>query len=258
MANHFEKRLDPVKLVPGSKSVITFIYNYFPKSELPVQDNYKIARYAYGEDYHSVIKRKLKTFLEDLRANTGEIEGRIFVDSAPVMERAWAARSGIGWIGKNSLLLNRAMGSYFFLAVLISDLELIPDGPIPDYCGNCSRCMDACPTDAIPTPYVIDASKCISYLTIELKESIPHEFSGKFNDWIFGCDICQEACPWNRFARPTSDKNFSPDPQIGEMRKKDWMELNELSFSKIFKNSPVKRTGFKGLKRNIEFAGKNG
>lgn len=254
MANHFEKRLDPVKLVPGAKSVVTFIYNYYPKEEISSEDNFKIARYAYGKDYHFVIRKILKELVIDLQEKVGEFQGRIFVDSAPVMERAWAARSGIGWIGKNSLLLNRNMGSYFFLAVLISELDLIPDNPIPDYCGSCTRCMDACPTDAIADPYVVDGSKCISYLTIELKDEIPSQFSGKFNDWIFGCDICQEVCPWNRFARPTREKDFSPVDRIKEMKKNDWVELDEIMFEELFRDSPLKRTGFKGLKRNITFA----
>lgn len=253
MANHFEKRLDPTKLVPGAKSVISLIYNYFPEKDLTDRHNLKIARYAYGEDYHFVIKDKLKEFLFRLQENLGAIDGRAFVDSAPVLERAWAKRSGIGWIGKNSLLLNRSMGSFFFLAELIVDLELEYDGPIKDYCGTCTACMDACPTEAIPQPYVVDGSKCISYFTIELKEEIPAEGKGKFENWIFGCDICQEVCPWNRFTQPHHEPRFNPHPQLTGMKKSDWLELTEEVFQKLFKKSAVKRTGFKGLKRNIRF-----
>jgi len=256
MANHFEKRLDPTQLVPGAKSVITFNYNYFPEKEIASEDNFKIAKYAYGTDYHFVIKKILKNLVKDLQKEIGDFEGRIFVDSAPVMERAWAAKSGMGWIGKNSLLLNRSMGSFFFLAVLISELELIPDNPIPDYCGSCTRCMDACPTDAIPDPYVVDASKCISYLTIELKNEIPEDFKGKFNDWIFGCDICQDVCPWNRFSKPHKEKEFLPNPELMKLKKEDWSELTNDVFDKVFKKAAVKRAGFAGLKRNIDFAGR--
>jgi epoxyqueuosine reductase len=202
LENHFDKRLDPTLLVPGAKSVISLLYNYSPAKDLSQPGEYKIAKYAYGEDYHFVIKDKLKEFVAAIRENIGDVQGRAFVDSAPVMERAWAQKSGIGWIGKNSLLLNREMGSFFFIAELIVDLELNYDGPTKDYCGTCTACMDACPTDAIPEPFVVDASKCISYFTIELKEEIPAEVKGKFENWIFGCDICQDVCPWNRFAKP--------------------------------------------------------
>jgi epoxyqueuosine reductase len=255
LENHFDKRLDPTLLVPGAKSVISLGYNYYPQKDLAQQnpDNLKIAKYAYGEDYHFVIKDKLKLLTEKLREAIGDIHGRAFVDSAPVHERAWAQKSGVGWVGKNSLLLNRSLGSFFFLAELIIDLELVYDGPIKDYCGTCTACMDACPTDAIPQPYVVDGSKCISYFTIELKEEIPNEVKGKFENWIFGCDICQDVCPWNRFAQPHQEKKFLPHTALESMTNSDWKEISEDVFGKIFKKSAVKRTGLKGLKRNIDF-----
>lgn len=253
MENHFDKRLDPRQLVPGAKSVISLLYNYYPEKDLAKQNNFKIAKYAYGEDYHFVIKDKLKEMLHRLQEKTGQIVGRAFVDSAPVMERAWAKRAGLGWIGKNSLLLNRSMGSFFFLAGLIVDLELEYDGPIKDYCGTCTACMDACPTGAIPEPAVVDGSRCISYFTIELKEEIPEQASGKFENWIFGCDICQDVCPWNRFAQPHDEPRFLPYPDLEKMQTQDWIELTEEVFQKIFRKSAVKRAGFKGLKRNIRF-----
>ncbi|MEQ9219714.1 MAG: tRNA epoxyqueuosine(34) reductase QueG [Cyclobacteriaceae bacterium] len=251
LENHFDKRLDPRKLVPGAKSVISLIYNYFPEKDL-ASDGYKIAKYAYGKDYHFVIKDKLKTFFEELKNQIGEIDGRVFVDSAPVHERAWAAKSGIGWIGKNSLLLNKEMGSFFFLAELILDLDLVPDGPVKDHCGTCTACMDACPTDAIPEPYAVDGSRCISYLTIELKEEIPNEFRDKMEGWIFGCDICQDVCPWNRFSKPHQEPAFKPGGWENFTRD-EWSELTEEVFRKVFKKSAVKRTKFSGLKRNIDF-----
>lgn len=254
MENHFDKRLDPTKLVEGARSVVTLLYNYYPEHDLNQSDNYKISKYAYGKDYHFVIKDKLKLLVQLLQEEIGEINGRVFVDSAPVMERAWAKRSGVGWIGKNSLLLTKQRGSFFFLAELITDLELAPDGPIKDYCGTCTRCIDACPTDAIATPYVVDGSKCISYYTIELKEEIPQEAQGKFENWIFGCDICQDVCPWNRHARPHQEPAFLPHPELENMNKRDWEELTEDVFRKIFRKSAVKRTKFKGLQRNIRFA----
>jgi epoxyqueuosine reductase len=261
LENYFEKRLDPRLLVPEAKSVVSLVYNYYPKKELksPVDsssDQLKIARYAYGEDYHFVVKDKLKELLDRLRESIGEINGRAFVDSAPVMERAWATKSGVGWIGKNSLLLNRSMGSFFFLAEIIIDLELEVDGPIKDFCGSCTACMDACPTDAIAEPYVVDGSKCISYFTIELKEEIPKEVKGKFENWIFGCDICQEVCPWNRFAQPNNESRFQPTAALENMSTSDWKEITEDVFEKLFKNSPVKRTKFEGLNRNIDFVTK--
>ena len=254
MSNHFDKRLDPTRLVEGARSVVTLLYNYFPEQDLSQSDRYKISKYAYGQDYHFVIKDKLKTLLQQLQEEIGEIHGRVFVDSAPVMERAWAKRSGVGWIGKNSLLLTKERGSFFFLAELITDLELATDGPVKDYCGTCTRCMDACPTDAIVAPYVVDGSKCISYYTIELKEEIPQDVQGKFENWIFGCDICQDVCPWNRHARPHQESAFLPHPALEHMEKRDWEELTEEVFRKVFKKSAVKRTKFKGLQRNIRFA----
>lgn len=253
LENHFDKRLDPTLLVPGAKSVITLLYNYYPDKDLANESELKIAKYAYGEDYHFVVKEKLKFLFEAIQKNIGEISGRVFVDSAPVMERAWAQKSGLGWIGKNSLLLNRSMGSFFFLAEIIIDLELEYDGPVKDYCGTCTACMDACPTDAIPEPYVVDGSKCISYFTIELKEEIPADVQGKFKNWIFGCDICQDVCPWNSFAKPHHESRFIPSDSLTKMKTSDWKELTEEVFDKIFKHSPVKRTKFAGLKRNIDF-----
>lgn len=253
LENHFDKRLDPTKLVPGAKSVISLVYNYYPKKDLAQPENLKIAKYAYGEDYHFVVKDKLKEFLQRIQDEIGEVDGRVFVDSAPVMERVWAKKSGLGWIGKNSLLLNRSLGSFFFLAEIILDLELEYDGPIKDYCGTCTACMDACPTDAIPQPYVVDGGKCISYFTIELKEEIPTEVKGKFENWIFGCDICQDVCPWNRFSQPHNEPRFQPHADLEHMTSGEWKEITEEVFRKIFKKSAVKRTGFTGLKRNIEF-----
>ncbi len=255
MENHFDKRLDPTKLVPGAKSVVSLLYNHFPKDDLGSPDQFKIAKYAYGRDYHFVIKNKLKTFMQMLQAQVGEIAGRVFVDSAPVMERSWAAKSGLGWIGKHTLLINKDQGSFFFLAELIVDLELEPDGPAKDYCGTCTRCIDACPTDAI-TAYNLDASKCISYLTIELKDEIPDEFQGKMENWIFGCDICQDVCPWNRFSKPHHEQEFHPKDQLKEMKNENWQELTKEVFQEIFRGSAVKRTKFEGLKRNIAMAQK--
>lgn len=253
LENHFDKRLDPRLLVPGARSVISLVYNYYPEKPINTVDNFKIAKYAYGEDYHHVVKEKLKIFLESIRRQIGEVSGRAFVDSAPVMERAWARRSGLGWIGKNSLLLNREMGSFFFLAELITDLELNYDSPTKDYCGTCTACMDACPTDAIPAPYVVDGSKCISYFTIELKEEIPPEMNGKFKDWIFGCDICQDVCPWNSFSKPNHEEKFKLADSLSNMDRQDWLEITEEVFETIFRKSPVKRAKFSGLRRNIRF-----
>lgn len=251
LENHFDKRLDPTKLVLGAKSVVSLIYNYYPEKTFEPGD-LKIAKYAYGQDYHFVVKEKLKEFMGRIHEEIGEVSGRVFVDSAPVHERAWAAKSGLGWVGKNSLLLNRQMGSFFFLAELIIDLELEADGPIEDYCGTCTACQDACPTDAIPEPYVVDGSRCISYLTIELKDEIPSEFKGKMEDWAFGCDICQDVCPWNRFSQPHNESAFVPQGWEG-FSDKDWQEMTEEVFQKVFKKSAVKRTKFEGLKRNIKF-----
>lgn len=256
MENHFDKRLDPTKLVPGAKSVVSLLYNYYPEKDLAHEEGFKVAKYAYGKDYHFVIKDKLKTFMQLLQEEVGDIDGRVFVDSAPVMERQWAAKSGLGWVGKHTLLINKEQGSFFFLAELILDLTLEPDGPIKDYCGTCTRCIDACPTDAI-TPYSLDASKCISYLTIELKEQIPEEFTGKMEKWIFGCDICQDVCPWNRFSKPHRETSFTPHEQLGEMTRENWQELTKEVFQEIFRKSAVKRTKWEGLVRNIKQAGKN-
>ncbi len=253
LENHFDKRLDPRLLVPGAKSVVTLGYNYFPAKDLAATHELKVAKYAYGEDYHHVVKEKLHTLLSRMREQIGAIEGRAFVDSAPVMERAWAQRSGQGWIGKNSLLLNRHMGSFFFLAELIIDRELEPDGPIPDYCGTCTACMDACPTEAIPEPYVVDGSKCISYFTIELKEEIPASMKGTFENWIFGCDICQDVCPWNRFAQPHHEPRFEPSAEFQAMTTREWEEITEDVFQKRFGNSAMQRSKHRGLKRNVSF-----
>ncbi len=254
LENNFDKRLDPTKLVEGAKSVISLVYNYFPEKDLAAEEGYKIAKYAYGKDYHFVVKDKLKSFFQQMAETIHpDIEGRVFVDSAPVHERAWAAKSGLGWIGKNSLLLNKQMGSFFFLAEIICDLELLADAPVKDYCGTCTKCIDACPTDAIPQPYVIDANRCISYLTIELKDELPTGFEGSMEDWVFGCDICQDVCPWNRFSTPNKEKAFQPHDELGGMKKKDWEELTEETFRVIFKNSAVKRTKYKGLQRNINY-----
>ena len=253
MENYFDKRLDPRKLVEGAKSVIVLSYNHFPVSQQN-PDTFKIAKYAYGEDYHFVIKSKLKELLEFIQSNIGEVNGRAFVDSAPILERAWAEKSGMGWRAKNSLLLQKGKGSYYFLAELILDLNLTIDAPITtNHCGSCTRCIDACPTQAILPNNTVDGSRCISYFTIELKNEIPSQMKGQFVDWIFGCDICQDVCPWNRFSKPTNDSKFLPNEDLLNLRKSDWQELTEEVFKKVFKKSAVKRTKFKGLQRNIEF-----
>lgn len=258
MANHFDKRLDPTLLVEGAKTVVSLIFNYYPENRLPESpEDLKIAKYAYGEDYHFVIKDRLKTLLANLRTEIGEFGGRAFVDSAPVMERQWAQKSGLGWQGKNSLLLNRQMGSFFFLAELIIDLEVTPDPPmVKDYCGTCTKCVDACPTDAIVQAGVVDGSKCISYLTIELKESIPAAFKSKMENWIFGCDICQDVCPWNSFSKPHRETRFEPHPDLKTMGNKDWQEITEETFNSVFAKSPIKRTKLEGLRRNVGFVHK--
>lgn len=254
MENHFDKRLDPRILVPGAKSVVSLLLNYYtPKKQLDPEAP-KISQYAYGEDYHFVIKDKLKSLFNWIQTEIGEVDGRVFVDSAPVMDKAWAKKSGLGWIGKNSNLINPKEGSFFFIAELILDLELEPDGPIKDYCGTCTKCIDACPTDALATPYVVDGSKCISYLTIELKdELLPTEFKDKMDNWMFGCDICQDVCPWNRFSKPHNEKAFTPHEKLLHMNKSDWEDLSEEVFREVFRKSAVKRTKFSGLKRNIDF-----
>ncbi|MFD2696922.1 tRNA epoxyqueuosine(34) reductase QueG [Mesonia sediminis] len=252
MENHFDKRLDPRLLVPGAKSVISLLYNYYP-SVNQRDDTYKISKYAYGRDYHFVIKDKLKSLFEYIKNEIGAVEGRVFVDSAPVLDKAWAARSGLGWIGKNSNLLAKKTGSFFFIAELILDLELEPDTPVTDHCGSCTACIDACPTEAIHEPYRVDGSKCISYFTIELKEEIPQSEKGKFDDWMFGCDICQDVCPWNRFSKPHNEPLFDPHPDLLAFTKSDWEEITQETFGKIFQKSAVKRTKFAGLQRNISF-----
>ncbi|MEL7267970.1 MAG: tRNA epoxyqueuosine(34) reductase QueG [Bacteroidota bacterium] len=252
MENHFDKRLDPTKLVEGSKSVISLLLNYYPE-EQQNSESYKISKYAYGKDYHLVIKEKLKTLFHSIQENIGEVYGRAFVDSAPVLDKAWAAKSGLGWMGKHSNLLTQQVGSFYFIAELIVDLELEYDTPVTDHCGTCTACIDACPTEAIVEPYVVDGSKCISYFTIELKNEIPTEMRGKFDDWMFGCDVCQDVCPWNRFSKPHEEPLFNPNPELLSMTKKDWEEITEDVFKKTFKKSAVKRTKFSGLKRNIDF-----
>lgn len=259
MENHFDKRLDPRLLVEGAKSVISLTLNYFPE-EVQSQDtdSPKISKYAYGRDYHFVIKDKLKQLLEFIGEEIGEVGGRAFVDSAPVLDRAWATRSGLGWIGKNSNLITKKVGSFFFIAELIVDLELEYDNPVTtDHCGSCTACIDACPTQAIVEPMVVDGSRCISYFTIELKGNIPAEFDGKLDDWMFGCDVCQDVCPWNRFSKPHNEPLFDPHPDLLKMSKKDWEEITEEVFREVFRKSAVKRTKYEGLKRNIEFLKKS-
>ena len=252
MENHFDKRLDPTRLVEGSKSVISLLLNYFPEISQR-EDSYKISKYAYGTDYHFVIKDKLKQLLQYIQEEIGEVEGRAFVDSAPVLDKAWAAKSGLGWIGKNTNLLSKKTGSFFFIAELIVDLDLEYDTPVTDHCGSCTACIDACPTQAIVEPYKVDGSKCISYFTIELKDQLPQEMKGKFEDWAFGCDICQDVCPWNRFSKPHNEPLFNPHPELLGMSKKDWEEITEETFRQVFKKSAVKRTKYSGLTRNINF-----
>ncbi|WP_222983202.1 tRNA epoxyqueuosine(34) reductase QueG [Flagellimonas meishanensis] len=252
MENHFDKRLDPTKLVDGAKSVISLLLNYYP-SDKQAPDSYKISKYAYGTDYHFVIKDKLKSLLHFIQEEIGEVHGRAFVDSAPVLDKAWAARSGLGWMGKHSNLLTQQVGSFYFIAELIVDLDLEYDTPVTDHCGTCTACIDACPTEAIVAPYVVDGSKCISYFTIELKNEIPSGFHGKFDEWMFGCDVCQDVCPWNRFSKPHQEPLFNPHPDLLSMTKKDWEEITEDIFKKMFKKSAVKRTKFHGLQRNINF-----
>ncbi|HNP68475.1 MAG TPA: tRNA epoxyqueuosine(34) reductase QueG [Aequorivita sp.] len=252
MENHFDKRLDPTLLVPDSKSVISLILNYFP-SETQTSETYKISKYAYGTDYHFIIKDKLKQLMDFISEEIGEVQGRAFVDSAPVLDKAWAAKSGLGWIGKHSNLLTKQLGSFYFIAELIIDLDLEYDTPVTDHCGSCTACIDACPTNAIVADRVVDGSKCISYYTIELKNEIPTSEKGKFEDWMFGCDICQDVCPWNRFSKPNNEPLFNPHPELLSMTKKDWEEITEDVFQKLFKKSAVKRTKFLGLERNINF-----
>ncbi len=259
MANHFEKRVDPTKLVPGARSVISFSFNYYqPPRELP-EESFRISTYAWGDDYHKVLKKKLFGLLDFIRQEAGDVTGRVFVDSAPVLEKAWAVQSGLGWMGKHTNMITKKAGSYFFLAEIIIDLELPPDPPATDHCGTCTRCIEACPTQAIVEPYLLDARKCISYLTIELRDKeLPESFAGKTGSWIFGCDICQEVCPWNRFAQPHDEPSFHPAPDLLEMTRDDWEHLTREKFNELFSKSAVQRTGFEGLKRNIRFAASSG
>ncbi|MBL7560142.1 tRNA epoxyqueuosine(34) reductase QueG [Olleya sp. YSTF-M6] len=252
MQNHFDKRLDPTKLVEDSKSVISLLLNYYPEQQ-QINDTYKVSKYAYGYDYHHVIKSKLKQLSQFIQEHIGEVSGRAFVDSAPVLDKAWAAKSGLGWIGKHSNLLTQKVGSFYFIAELIIDLELDYDTPVTDHCGTCTACIDACPTQAIVDPYVVDGSKCISYFTIELKDQLPNTMKSKFDDWIFGCDVCQDVCPWNKFSKPHNQPLFNPDPDLLTMTKKDWQEITEDVFKKVFQKSAVKRTKYSGLTRNIKF-----
>lgn len=252
MENHFDKRLDPTKLVPDSKSVISLLLNYFP-SEFQNHGSYKVSKYAYGTDYHFVIKDKLKQLMAFISEEIGAVHGRAFVDSAPVLDKAWAAKSGLGWMGKHSNLLTKQVGSFYFIAELIVDLDLEYDSPVSDHCGACTACIDACPTEAIVAPYVVDGSKCISYFTIELKNEIPSDVRGQFDDWMFGCDVCQDVCPWNRFSKSHNEPLFNPNPELLSMTKKDWEEITEDVFQQLFQKSAVKRTKFLGLQRNINF-----
>ena len=252
MENHFDKRLDPTLLVDGAKSVVSLLLNYYP-SQLQREDSYKISKYAYGQDYHFVIKEKLKELLVSIQDQIGAVSGRAFVDSAPVLDKAWAAKSGLGWIGKNSNLITQKVGSFYFIAELIIDLELEYDFATTDHCGSCTACLDACPTQAIIAPYQVDGSKCISYYTIELKDNLPDNMKGKFDDWAFGCDVCQDVCPWNRFSKPHSEPLFQANPELLSFSKKEWEEITSETFQKVFKDSPLKRTKWEGLKRNINF-----
>jgi epoxyqueuosine reductase len=258
MENHFDKRLDPRLLLDGAKSVVSLLLNYYPEKTYQQQedDQPKISKYAWGHDYHFVIKGKLKELIKKLRAEVGNVNGRAFVDSAPVLDKAWAKKSGLGWVGKNANLINKSSGSFFFIAELIIDLDLEYDGPVKDYCGTCTRCIDACPTDAIIEPYVVDGSKCISYFTIELKDEIPADFKGKFGDWMFGCDICQDVCPWNRFSKPHQEPLFGPTDDFFSLKYSDWKEMTEEVFNHLFKNSPLKRAKFSGIQRNLKFINK--
>lgn len=252
MENHFDKRLNPTLLVDDAKSVVSLLYNYYPKQTQNTEAP-KISKYAYGRDYHEIIKEKLNEFLNTLKEKIGDVNGRVFVDSAPVLDKAWAKKSGLGWIGKNANLINKQQGSFFFIAELIIDLDLEYDGPMQDYCGTCTRCIDACPTEAIVEPFIVDGSKCISYLTIELKDAIPNEFKNKMDNWAFGCDVCQDVCPWNRFSMPHNEIQFNNQTGLLNLTNDEWYEITEETFSVIFKNSALKRTKYKGLKRNLEF-----
>ena len=254
MENHFDLRTDPRKLVPKARSVVSLLYNYYTEAEQVDPEAPKISMYALGKDYHHVIRKKLKRVLTAFKESVGEVAGRAFVDSAPVLERDWARRSGLGWVGKHTLLIHPRKGSYFFLAELILDIELDYDLPIKDHCGTCTRCIDACPTEAIsPQGYLMDGSKCISYLTIELKESIPEAFEGHMSNYMYGCDICQQVCPWNRFSQPHNEPDFEASKALLNRSKQEWIELTEEVFEGLFKGSAVKRTKYQGLRRNIDF-----
>ena len=253
MERNFDKRLDPTKLVPGAKSVVSLLYNYFPKEFQSDTSAPKISKYAYGKDYHTVIKDKLFELMHLLQEEVGEIHGRVFVDSAPVLDKAWAAKAGLGWIGKHTNLISKQAGSFYFIAELIMDLSLEQDAPVTDHCGSCTACIDACPTQAIVAPYQVDGSKCISYFTIELKEAIPQEVKGQFDNWAFGCDVCQDVCPWNRFSTPHQEPQFEPSSELLQMSKGDWHEITEAVFDRLFAESAVQRTQFSGLKRNLDF-----
>lgn len=256
MENYFDKRLDPTKLVPGAKSVISLLYNYYP-AEQQIDKTFKISKYAYGQDYHHVVKAKMRELFHYIEQEIGAIEGRYFVDSAPVLDKAWAARSGLGWIGKHTLMLTKQVGSFFFISEIICDLELEYDGPVTDHCGTCTACIDACPTGAIVEDKVVDANKCISYLTIEFKDALPSYMDGQMQDWVFGCDICQDVCPWNRFSKAHQEPLFNPHPDLLSMKKEDWISLDEDRFQDLFRKSAVKRTKFSGLTRNIDFVSKS-
>ena len=253
LENYFDKRLDPRLLVPDAKSVVSLLYNYYPQVQQKENGVPKISKFAYGQDYHDIIKAKLRELMDFIHAEIGEVDGRVFTDSAPVLEKAWASKSGLGWVGKNGLLITHKKGSFQFISELIINLELEPDGATTDHCGNCTACIDACPTDAIESPKIINGSKCISYLTIELKNEIPVEFKNKMEDWVFGCDICQDVCPWNKFSTPHSEPLFEAQGGLLDFTKNDWDEMTEEVFRKVFKKSPVKRTKFSGLTRNLEF-----
>ncbi|MCD4746754.1 MAG: tRNA epoxyqueuosine(34) reductase QueG [Bacteroidales bacterium] len=253
MQNHFDKRLDPRLLLDNAKSVISLLYNYYPNEIISSDNNYIISKYAYGQDYHIIIKEKLKHLIQFINKEIGNVNARTFTDTAPLLEKVWAAKCGLGWIGKNTCLVNKKNGSFSFISEIIIDIELEYNQPIENYCGTCTKCIDACPTGAIVKPFIIDANKCISYLTIEYKGDLPTELKDKFNNRIFGCDICQDVCPWNKFAKPNNEPGFKPNEKLKKMKKDDWVKLDETEFNKIFKNSAVKRTGYKGLMRNIHF-----
>ncbi len=253
MERNFDKRLDPTKLVPGAKSVVSLLYNYYPSAKQSDKEAPKLSKYAYGKDYHFVVKEKLKELMHSIEEEIGEVSGRAFVDSAPVLDKAWAAKGGLGWLGKHTNLISKKTGSFFFIVELIIDLPLEADTPVTDHCGSCTACIDACPTDAIIAPYQVDGSKCISHFTIELKDAIPQEVKGKFDNWAFGCDVCQDVCPWNRFSTPHQEPEFEPSPELMNLTKNDWHEITEVVFNRLFEKSAVQRTQFSGLQRNLQF-----